>query len=142
MTRQTRTLKSWQWVRDEVIADASLPVGVRIKAIRVAMRLTQRQLAARIGAGETALSGWEQGKAEPWPIYLYRLAQTFGCSMDDLYAAGAAWQPYPLPPHRSDAVPCRGVQQAERYRGQPCSRWTRHPSGHCPWHRESLEATG
>lgn len=128
-------MKSWQWVRDEVTSDTTLTVGVRIKMIRVAMRLTQQQLAQRIGAGQTALSGWEQGRGEPWPVYLYRLAQTFSCSMDDLYAAGAAWKPYPLTPHQTDATPCQGTQEQERYAGQPCSRWTRDVSGRCPWHR-------
>lgn len=144
MHRQTRTLKSWQWVRDEVCADQALTVGARIQAIRIAMRLTQTQLAQRIGAGSTALSGWETGRAEPWSNYLYRLAQTFGCTMDDLYAGGASWKPYPLTPHKTDATPCRGVQVAERYLGQPCKRWTRRASGYCPWHQEqsslSLEA--
>ncbi len=130
-----RSIRGWQYVRDDVIRDPSLTVGARIRVIRVAMRLTQQQLAQRIGAGQTALSGWEQGRGEPWPIYLYRLSQTFGCSMDDLYVAGARWKPYALTPHKTDAQPCRGAQVADRYLGEACSRWTCHGSGYCPWHR-------
>lgn len=127
-----RDMRGWQWVRDEVTRDSTLTVGVRIKTIRVAMRLTQRQLAERIGAGSTSLARWEIGHSEPWPLYLYRIAQTFGCSMDELYAAGASWRPYPIQPHRSDSVPCKGVG----YRGRPCGRWTRNTAGRCPWHIE------
>ena len=131
-----KSLKGWQWVREEVVHDVALPVGTRIKTIRVAMRLTQQQLADRIGAGVTSLAGWEQNRTEPWPVYLYRLAQVFHCSMDQLYAAGASWEPYQIQPQPSNSVPCRGASVRGRDLGRPCRRWTRNSSGRCHWHSD------
>ncbi|MGE3267105.1 MAG: helix-turn-helix domain-containing protein [Chloroflexota bacterium] len=126
-------IRGWEHVRDAACADQSLTIGARIAMIRTALRWTQEELGQRIGVHQNAISVWEQGKNEPQAIYVYRLAQTFRCSMDGLYSGGAPWRPMPIGAYGSTvgAVQCEG----QKYLGVRCGRWTRDRSGYCRWHR-------
>lgn len=51
---------------------------------RHAKHLSQRELAARIGATKNNVERWETGDCLPSAISLYLLADEFGCTVDDL----------------------------------------------------------
>ena len=54
---------------------------------RKAARLTQFQLAERIGVERGALAMWEIGKSWPSAQLLPALAELLSCSIEDLYTA-------------------------------------------------------
>ena len=45
--------------------DTPSAIGQRIRIVRQAHKLSQEQLASRLGVSQNALSGWETGKNEP-----------------------------------------------------------------------------
>jgi transcriptional regulator with XRE-family HTH domain len=53
-------------------ADPAAPIGERLRAYRRALGLTQRELAARLGAVQTSVSDWERGDCQP-PAKVRRL---------------------------------------------------------------------
>lgn len=56
----------------------------RLAWVRIEVGLTQNQVAEKIGASQRALSFWEAGKTFP-PIQMYKkLAELYGCKIDDL----------------------------------------------------------
>lgn len=59
------------------------PLGEKLKAVRKAAGLDQRQLAAMTGFSQVDISRWEAGR-EPKATTLKKLAEALGCSMDDL----------------------------------------------------------
>jgi transcriptional regulator with XRE-family HTH domain len=46
--------------------------------------LTQAELAALLGVGQTAVSKWEIGKSLPQADKLPKLAQILGCTVDEI----------------------------------------------------------
>lgn len=66
-------------------------VGENIKNRRLAMGLTQKQLAKKIGlndSGGGAISYWERGLYAPGAYSLCLLADAFGCTVDELLGRG------------------------------------------------------
>lgn len=60
-------------------------VGENIRAKRTEMGLHQDHLAEMIDAGgQSVISSWEQAIRCPTAVYLYNLADVFGCSVDEL----------------------------------------------------------
>jgi len=53
----------------------------RFVSLMQAAGITQKELAKRIGAAESSLINWKRGKI-PKSEELYKLAQSFGCSME------------------------------------------------------------
>lgn len=58
---------------------------MNIKSLRLKLKITQAELAKRIGVDQTALSQWELGKSMPKAALLPKIAETLGCTIDDLY---------------------------------------------------------
>lgn len=63
-------------------------MGNRIRLIRLALRLTQEQMAAHIGARQSKICDIEKGKQ--WPLFedIGRLALALNFSLDVLNAPG------------------------------------------------------
>lgn len=57
-----------------------------LKDYRVAMGLSQKQLANKLGIHEQTVSRWERGEREPDILMLNRLSELYRCSVDDLVA--------------------------------------------------------
>lgn len=62
-----------------------LAYNIRIK--RKALRLTQEELAIRLGVTRSAIGAYEEGRAEPRLPVLMFLAELFGCTIDALVNA-------------------------------------------------------
>lgn len=61
------------------------PVGRYIAAKRTALGMQQIELATRIGANNSAVSNWECEENNPGCEFFPRLADVFGCTIDELY---------------------------------------------------------
>lgn len=58
---------------------------MRIRELREAAGLQQKQVAAHMNVLQTAVSNWETEVALPKARELPRLAQVLGCSISDLF---------------------------------------------------------
>lgn len=56
----------------------------RIKAYRIAAKLSQDELAKKLSVSLHSVWRWENGKVEPRASELSQMAGMFGCSVDDL----------------------------------------------------------
>ena len=54
------------------------------KYARTAANLTQRQAADALGVSDAAVSQWESGLYMPRAAMLIKIAELYGCSVDDL----------------------------------------------------------
>lgn len=61
---------------------------MRIRELRTEKGLTALKLAAIMGVSFQAVGKWERGEAMPRADQLPKLAEAFGCKIDDLYAKG------------------------------------------------------
>lgn len=59
-------------------------IGKSIKEIRLAQKLSQKELAARIGVTHAAISYWENGINIPNVKDCWRLADALGVTIDEL----------------------------------------------------------
>ena len=59
-------------------------IGIRIKKLRLEKKMTQAQLAERIGVGTTHISHIETGNAIPSLDALVGIINALGCSADEL----------------------------------------------------------
>lgn len=73
--------------------EIELMAGLRLKAVREALGMTQEQFASRIGASRTQLANWEGGKI-PDPRAMVRLFAMFQVSPDWIYAGLIRSLPY------------------------------------------------
>ena len=55
-----------------------------IKFIRKANRLTQKQMAAKLGKAPTTVAGWEQGVRTPIVRDTLEICRIFGVELEDL----------------------------------------------------------
>ena len=53
---------------------------------RKASNISQKELAAMIGVGQSAVASWETGAAYPSAEKLPKIAALLGCTIADLYA--------------------------------------------------------
>lgn len=60
------------------------PLPDRLRAIRQRRDLTQAELAEKVGVFQTAISQFEQGRAQPSIETLYRIAEALGVSAAEL----------------------------------------------------------
>ena len=58
---------------------------LNIKNIREAKGLTQVQVAEALNVVQSAVAIWESGKMQPQTSKLPKIAELFGCSIDDLF---------------------------------------------------------
>lgn len=56
-----------------------------IEKLRTNAKITQVQIAKRLGVTQTAVALWESGKSRPRSDKLPELAKALGCSIDDLF---------------------------------------------------------
>lgn len=63
---------------------------MNLKNKRLSKKLTQQELAEKLGVARTSISMWEMGEAMPRAGKLAALAEVLGCTIDDLFAEGAA----------------------------------------------------
>ena len=63
-----------------------MSLGANIRYRRVAMGLTQEQLAAKIGIAATQLSEYERGRRKPHARTLAWIAEALGCREEELFA--------------------------------------------------------
>lgn len=61
-------------------------LGERIRRLRTGARMTQEELANRLGISKSAVGMYEQGRREPPYELLLRLSELFGVSADWLLA--------------------------------------------------------
>ena len=57
---------------------------MEIKKIRDAAGLRQYELAERMGVKQASVSAWESGAAMPSAANLLKLADIFGCTVDEI----------------------------------------------------------
>ncbi|KLK50624.1 repressor [Streptococcus agalactiae] len=63
----------------------SIFVGEKIKHYRQLNKMTQTQLAEKIGVAKTTISGYEKGYRSPMQSTLFKIADVFNISIDDLF---------------------------------------------------------
>lgn len=57
---------------------------MNLKMRRKAAGMTQQDLAARLFVHQTAVAGWENGRAQPSIDKLLKLSEIFNCTVDEL----------------------------------------------------------
>ena len=58
---------------------------VGLSQLRMRAKLTQAELARRMGVSRAVVNNWEQFKNWPSSEYLPKIAEVLGCSVEDLY---------------------------------------------------------
>lgn len=59
--------------------------GARLREVRKSKKITQQELADRLGIKRNTYSDWENGKTEPTFEILVKLADLFDVSLDWLF---------------------------------------------------------
>ena len=59
-------------------------IGKNIKKIRTARGITQEELAEQMSITRQAISSWETGKTEPDTEAMTKMAEIFGCTLDEI----------------------------------------------------------
>ena len=59
----------------------------RVKTLREAANLTQKEAARKLGVVQSAVSMWETGESKPKTEILPRIAAVYGCSISELFAS-------------------------------------------------------
>lgn len=72
-------------MRHPSIAQTKLALGRRIRSLRRARALTQKDLAARAGVHPTYLAGVERGERNPALENLYAIATALGLGLAELF---------------------------------------------------------
>jgi transcriptional regulator with XRE-family HTH domain len=60
-----------------------MQINEQIRKKRKELGMSQEELAKLIGATQANISWWESGEVEPKASSLRRLAEVFGCTVDD-----------------------------------------------------------
>ena len=63
---------------------AEFPFCVTLQRLRNKKKMTQQQVAEKVGVSPVTVSGWELGRRVPEPHVLPRIAQLFGTTVDNL----------------------------------------------------------
>ena len=58
---------------------------IRVAELRKAVGISQFQLAVKVGVTSSAVAAWETGRNTPHTDMLPKLAEVFGCTIDELY---------------------------------------------------------
>ena len=62
-------------------------VGENVQRLRIAARLSQVELAERMGVDRSYISGLEQGQRNPTVVTLWHLAKALGAKLQNLVKA-------------------------------------------------------
>lgn len=84
--------------------ELAIYIGQRIKDFRLSRNMTQKELAKRIGMGDTTIANYEKGFRSPKKDTLFDLADVFGVSIDDLFPQRVTTAPNSLIEQISDKV--------------------------------------
>ncbi|HEM4054315.1 TPA: helix-turn-helix domain-containing protein [Streptococcus suis] len=84
--------------------ELAIYIGQRIKDFRLSRNMTQKELAKRIGMGDTTIANYEKGFRSPKKDTLFDLADVFGVSIDDLFPQRTPTAPNSLVEQISDKV--------------------------------------
>ncbi len=71
-------------------------IGARLRAARLALGLTQKDLYEPLGVKAATWNHWESGKRLPDPLVMARLKEAHGITMDWIYAGDASALPFSL----------------------------------------------
>lgn len=63
------------------------PAANGLRGLRYRFRLTQKELAARVGMSTATIGAWESGERDPTPDQITRLANALGLPRLDVYIA-------------------------------------------------------
>ena len=66
--------------------NTNMVLAANIQKYRKKCRLTQEELAEKLGVTFQAVSKWENAKSTPDILFLPTMADLFGCSIDDLFS--------------------------------------------------------
>lgn len=67
------------------MSNINLVLGENIRRFRKKMKMTQEELADKIGVSFQAVSKWENAQSAPDISLLPLLAEVFNCRIDDLF---------------------------------------------------------
>ena len=96
-------LSQWRWDVKTFMIDAQVKFPQRLREARRSAKLTQAELAKRIGVGDTAIGNMEAGRQLPSFETLIRLADELRVTVD--WLAGGVERNGELPKWLSDLVP-------------------------------------
>lgn len=71
-------------------------IGARLRAARLALGLTQKDLYEPLGVKAATWNHWESGKRLPDPLVMARLKEMHGITTDWVYAGDASALPFSL----------------------------------------------
>ncbi len=58
---------------------------IKLKALRVNAEMTQKEACEKLGVTQRTLQNWEDYKTSPSGAQLSRLADLYGCTLDDIF---------------------------------------------------------
>ena len=58
---------------------------MNIKSLRTGQKMTQAELAEKIGVDQTAVSQWETGQTYPKASLLPKIAEALNCTLDEKF---------------------------------------------------------
>lgn len=76
--------------------DSLKAIGNRLRAARLALGLTQKDLYEPLGVKAATWNHWESGKRLPDPLVMTKLKEKHGITMDWIYAGDASALPFSL----------------------------------------------
>ncbi len=79
-------------------------IGLQLKEIRMGLRLSQAEFAAKMNVGQTTIGRYEQGKATPDCVFLHRLNALFGIDLGRFIAGEPQPKTESDAPHLIDAA--------------------------------------
>ena len=62
-----------------------MSIGITFSQARIRAGLSQSEVARRLGIDQSTVSCWESGKKFPRASKLARLADLYGCTIDELF---------------------------------------------------------
>lgn len=58
---------------------------IKLKALRVNAEMTQKEASEKLGVTQKTLQNWEEYRTSPTGAQLSRLADLYGCTLDDIF---------------------------------------------------------
>ena len=58
---------------------------IKLKALRVNAEMTQKEASEKLGVTQKTLQHWEEYRTSPTGAQLSRLADLYGCTLDDIF---------------------------------------------------------
>lgn len=71
-------------------------IGARLRAVRLALGLSQKDIYDRVGVKAATWNHWESGKRLPDPLMMVRLRELHRITLDWIYAGDASALPFAL----------------------------------------------